>query len=111
MPQNTPHTFQLDNLNNRLSGTLALLSTGYTELRSLNAQLTRRTAQRKRLVSSIRGDPDRKDRADRDARMFKLDMDGFTARAGELKEALKTWEREVGVLTRMLARAEMAACV
>lgn len=43
--------------------------------------------------------------------MFKLDMDGFTARAGELKEALRAWEREVGVLTRMLARAEMAACV
>lgn len=107
----TSPTFQLDNLNNRLSGTLALLSTGYAAQRSLNAQLSQRSARRRRLVGSIRGDPDRKDRADKDAKMFALDMAGLTARAADLEEALRAWERDVGVLRRMLAGAEVRAGV
>lgn len=118
MPQKnkTPTTtkspsFHLDNLTNRLSGTLALLGAGYTTQRSLNAQLSRRAARRRKLVASIRGDPQRKDRADKDAGMFALDMAGLTARAAELEEALRAWERDVGVLERLLARAEVRAGV
>lgn len=99
------HAFRIANLTNRLDGTLALLNDARMRLSETDAQIHSRAAQRAELVRGVRGDPDRKDHADRDGRIFRLEMARFGACAEGLRTSLREWEGEVEVLRRLLERA------
>lgn len=61
---------------------------------------------REKLVASICGDPDRKDRADRHGRVFKWEIANLKARVIGLEESMAEWTDNVRLLRMRLRLVE-----
>ncbi|KAL0635527.1 hypothetical protein Q9L58_005458, partial [Maublancomyces gigas] len=89
-----------------IAGTLDLISKANTNLKEANAQIHTRNRSRQRLLDSIRGDPDRKDHADRQKKVFKWEIENLKAKVIGLEESMAVWSADLRWLKMRLRAAE-----
>lgn len=106
MPPQQTKSSRIENLRNRIAGTADLIDKAFINLQETNAHIRARTKLRQKLLDSICGDPDRKDFANKDGKVFKLEIAGLKARVVELEESTATWKSEVQLLQLRLAYTE-----
>lgn len=95
LPRRTPNSIWADNLKNRIAGTAELIDRAAISIQDVRASILARIELREELLSAICGDPDRRNFARKERKVFRQDIAELKARIVGFEKSVVGWREDI----------------